>query len=190
MRPFVIFILIFISGAQLFSQTSKNTASKAPWEDTTLIVVKLKDTTLSPKVVSIDIGKKATIFLGLSNVLREVEKAETGNIETIKKYLDSARQVSDTIFIGDLLYFDYIVSNLLQNGDAKVFYKKENVFIETISHRLEKYGMYAHRFFYLPDNRPFFSTMEYSGILERGKWVSDRNELGKLFDKLSSERDE
>ena len=65
--------------------------------------------------------------------------------------------------------FDYIVSDQLQKGKAKVFYKRENAFVTNISHRLEKYGMYAHRFFYLPDNRPFFSTMEYSGILRKGK---------------------
>lgn len=189
MRHIIFLILTFICWAQLFGQTTKKTSSKAPWEDTKLIAVKLKDTILSQKVVCVDIGKKAIIFLELPNILEEVKKPETENIKRIKNYLDSARQVSDTIFVDDLMDFDYIVSDQLQKGKARVFYKRENTFVTNISHRLEKYGMYAHRFFYLPDNRPFFSTMEYSGILEKGKYFSDPNELGNLYDKLSSERE-
>jgi hypothetical protein len=190
MRHITIFILIISFCSQLLGQTGKKAAGKAPWEDTTLIIVRLNQIAFPSKVVCIDIGKKATIFLSLPDVLKAVKKPETDNIKAIKKYLDSAKQMGDTIFIADLMDFDYILSEQLQKGNAKVFYKKENVFVENISHRLEKYGMYAHRFFYLPDNRPFFSTMEYSGILEKGKYFSDPNELGKLYEKLSSERKE
>ena len=188
MRHFILFILTIICWTQLFGQTTKKTSGKAPWEDTTLIAVKLKDTILSSKVVCVVIGKKATIFLELSNILEEVKKPGTENVKRIKNYLDSARKESDTIFVGNLMDFNYIVSDQLQKGKARVFYKKENTFVTNISHRLEKYGMYAHRFFYLPDNRPFFSTMEYSGILEKGKYLSDPTELGNLYDKVSSER--
>jgi hypothetical protein len=38
--------------------------------------------------------------------------------------------------------------------------------------------MYANRYFYLPDNRPFVSTLEYSGFLEKWKTFSDPKPLG------------
>lgn len=190
MRHITIIILTIGFYSQLLGQTGKKAVGTAPWDDTTLIIVTLNRIASQSKVVCIDLGRKATIFLSLSDILKEVRKPETDNIKAIKKYLDSAKQMGDTIFINDVMDFGYIVSKQLQKGKAKVFYKKENVFVENISHRLEKYGMYAHRFFYLPDNRPFFSTMEYSGILEKGKYFSESSELEKLYEKLSSERKE
>jgi len=190
MRHFIILILILGSCTQLFCQQTKHVSTKAPWDDTSYIVVKLIDTIKSSKIVWLNIGKKATISLNLYDILKEVKKSKPENLKRINKFLDSASLMSDTILVDDLSDFNYIVSDLLQKGKARVFYKKENIFVTAISHRLEKYGKYAHRFFYLPDSRPFFSTMEYSGILEKGKYFSDPGELGELYKKLSSERKE
>jgi hypothetical protein len=83
-------------------------------------------------------------------------------------------------------HLDYLVSVELKNGNTRVFYKKQKTFVSTISHRLERYGKYAHRFFYFPDKRPFFSTMELSGILDEKDpfALSDPKELEKVGTKL------
>lgn len=46
----------------------------------------------------------------------------------------------------------------------KFIIKNQKAFIDTITHRLERYGGDAIRFFYLPDRRPFFAAKEFSGI--------------------------
>ena len=50
--------------------------------------------------------------------------------------------------------------------------------------------MYADRFFNLPDKRPFFAMMEYSGIIENGKRHSDYSELLEKEKKLASFREQ
>jgi len=89
--------------------------------------------------------------------------------QKIIHFFDSASLKSDTIFI-DIYYklhhFEYLVSRQLIDGSAKVYYKKQKNFVDTIFHRLERYGGNADRFFYLPDKRPFFAVQEFSGILD------------------------
>ena len=182
------------------SQT-KNTAQqksdKYDWTDTTFILVNLKDISKDKKIVAVDIGQKATIYL-TAKLLRQssVEIINDFNKKELSKIihiLDSASLKSDTIYINPyLMYFDHLVSEQLQNGNAKVFYKKTKSFVPTISNRLEKYGMYAWRFFYLPDKRPFFSAMEISGILDEENpfKLSDPKELEKVGEKLAGLRKE
>jgi len=143
-------------------------------------------------VVRIELGKKATIYLSEKSLRQNVAKSFSDYNKTeysiIIHLLDSASLKSDTIILDQYLGgLGYLVSDELQNGNAKVFYKKQNSFVKTISHRLEKYGQYAHRFFYLPDKRPFFSTQELSGILDEKNpfALSNPKELGNLYDKLS-----
>jgi len=45
-------------------------------------------------------------------------------------------------------------------------------------------------FFYLPDQRPFYATLELLGIVMNGKYFSDRADLDRLYEKLSSIREE
>ena len=59
-----------------------------------------------------------------------------------------------------------MISHQLVDGNAKVYYKKQKLFVDTITHRLERYGGNADRFFYLPDKRPFFAVQEFFGILD------------------------
>jgi hypothetical protein len=188
-----ILLLFAVFGlTNLFAQHKKSSTS---WKDKKFNPVTLNDTSKDKKIVIVEIGKKATIYLKL-NLLRQnaVEIKNDFNNEELTKIiniLDSSSKVSDSVNMDNYLsHFDYLVSQQLQDGNALVYYKKIKSFVQTISHRLEKYGMYAHRFFYLPDKRPFFSTMEYSGIIEKNKYFSDPNELIKVGEKLAGLRKE
>jgi len=194
MRPFIIIVLIIFTSIQAYSQKGKKTSSKSPWSDTAFIMVNLRDSIINGKILLIDIGQKATIYVNKqiirNNASESLPDFNRPAFTRIIKILDSASSTSDTItmdiFTHDLYDIGYLVSEQLQKGNAKVFYKKENRFVPNISHRLEKYGMYAHRFFYLPDKRPFFSVMEYSGIIENGKYHSDYNELIEVAEKIKT----
>ncbi|HXB44403.1 MAG TPA: hypothetical protein VNV85_10120 [Puia sp.] len=185
-------IIFLVASSQIFAQ---QTSHKPNWTDTTFILVKLVDTSADKKIVLVDIGQKAIIYLKEKLIKQSV--IETSNdlnkdeLSNLIHLLVSNALRSDTIIIDQyLIDFDHMISKQLQKGNAKVFYKKAKSFVPTISHRLEKYGMYAHRFFYLPDRRPFFSTLEYSGIIQNNKYHSDPNELVKLGEKLASIREE
>ncbi|MBX2925040.1 MAG: hypothetical protein KF746_22755 [Chitinophagaceae bacterium] len=185
-RYTLLLFIVFVTKS-LFAQHKK---SSPGWAETKFISVKLNDPTREKKIVAVEIGAKATIYLRL-NMLRQnaIDIKDDFNNEDVSKIisiLDSSSKFSDTIHIDNYLsHFDYLVSQQLQSGNALVYYKKIKSFVPVISHRLEKYGMYAHRFFYLPDKRPFYSTMEYSGIIENNKYFSDPNELVKLGEKLA-----
>jgi len=45
-------------------------------------------------------------------------------------------------------------------------------------------------FFSLPEQRPFYATLELLGIVMNGKYFSDRANLDRLLEKLSSIREE
>jgi len=62
-------------------------------------------------------------------------------------------KTGDSIFIAayQLGDFEYLVSNQIKAGMAKVYYKKQHLFVDTVYHRLERFGGDADRFFYLPE---------------------------------------
>lgn len=179
MRHILTIISIFLLSTTLFGQEPKEKGSESSWRDTTFIPVKLNDTIKDSKIVAVDIGKKATIFVHLKSLLTEAKENLSNNFvrenyNKIIHYFDSAALKNDTVFITNYYYllylqhFEYLVSHQLTDGNAKVFYKKQNAFVDTIFHRLERYGSIADRFFYLPDKRPFFAVQEFSGILDQG----------------------
>lgn len=187
----------------LFGQTSTPQQTPNPkrdkydWTDTTFILVNLTSAIQDKKIIAVDIGKKATIYISKNllrqNAVKSVSDYNKADISIIIHFIDSAAAKTDTIFIDPYLaHLDYLISDELQNGNAKVFYKKQNIFVPTISHRLEKYGKYAHRFFYLPDNRPFYSTQEISGILDEKNpyGFSDPKELEQGATKLAGLNEE
>ena len=185
-------IYFFLISGNLFCQDSTVISRKSPWNDSTFISVILKQSSLNTsKVVSYNIGEKAIIYVRNDSLLKLAKISLSNCLPSENKYytkivrlLTSNKSNRDTTFINKYLYgFDYLISNQLLTGDAKIFYKRPKLFVDTISHRLEKYGMYAHRFYYLPDGRPFFSVMEYSGIIENGRYFSDPNELMKFAEK-------
>ena len=177
MRHTITIISILFLTTNLFGQKTNKRGSTSSWRDTTLIPVKLSDTIKDNKVVAVDIGKKATIFVKLRSMLVEARENLSNdfvkeNYTKIIRYFDSASLKSDTIFISDyykLRHFEYLVSHQLTAGNARVYYKKQKTFVDTISHRLERYGGNADRFFYLPDRRPFFAVPEMTGILVPGE---------------------
>ena len=179
-------ILTLLLTACVWGQGEKK---QPDWTDTTFISVRLLDTIKDKKIVVIDIGQKAAIYLSAKSLKQEASKSSNDyNKKDISKIIGMLNKIStknDTIVLDQFMkYLDYLVSDQLQQGNAIVFYKKQHAFAKEICHRLEKYGMYAHRFFYLPDKRPFFSTMEYSGIIEDGKYFSDPKELMNVAEKL------
>ena len=196
-KAFYIFNFIQLTNL-LFGQTSTPQQNPNPkrdkydWTDTTFIPINLLQTIQDKKIVAVDIGQKATIYIS-KKLLRQTAVKSTSDynkkdISKIIHFIDSASAKSDTIFIDPYLaHLDYLISDELQNGNAKVFYKKQKSFVPTISHRLEKYGKYAHRFFYLPDKRPFYEIMELSGILDEKNpfALSDPKELEQVATKLA-----
>jgi hypothetical protein len=181
-------IFFFFLSSRILAQGTNN---KKDWHDTTFVFVNLQETITDRKIVVIEIGQKAIIYLK-EKLLRKYAVQNSNDFNEYSKIihlLDSVSGSNDTITIDQYLpHFDYLVAEQLENGNAKVFYKKIKSFVPQISHRLEKYGMYAHRFFYLPDKRPFFSTIEFSGIIEDDKIFSDKMELEELAEKLASIR--
>lgn len=182
MRYSIITISILCLSTALFGQKTKKKGLQLLLADTTFITEELNNFLDGSKTVAVEIGKKATIFLSLNQILPEVEAylnsdSFKSNYKKIIDYFDSASSKSDTIILTnyrDLRYLEFLISHLLIKGEAKVFYKRQGVFIDTIFHRLERYGGNADRFFYMPDKRPFFAVQEYSGILD-----NEDNSLGK-----------
>jgi hypothetical protein len=173
MRHTLIFIALFFISTNLLSQNTKKQRRISSWRDTTFITVVLKDTVVDTKIVAVDIGKKATIYVKLKPLIIEAEENLSNDFvrdeyKNIIRFFDSASAKGDTIFI-DKYYtlesLDYLISHQLTDGQAKVYYKKQKTFVDTIAHRLERYGGTADRFFYLPDKRPFFAVTELTGIL-------------------------
>ena len=123
------------------------------------------------KIADIEIGQKASIYVGvqaLIDLARGEKSAQINRYENVSEFLDSASRVSDTVFVGNYyLRIRNSISRLMLAGNARVFYKREHAFVDTIFHRFEKYGEHGDRFFYLPDKRPFFEASELSGILDR-----------------------
>jgi len=175
MRYCLLVLLTLLTWIDLFSQKNGKTVETALWADTTYILVILRDTLPNEKVVSVDIGNKAIIYLKLKPLLSKAKENLKNEFvrdecKTIIHFLDSASLKGDTISIENyyrLRYFDYLVSSQLLEGNASVFYKRQMSFVDTISHRLERYGGNADRFFYLPDKRPFFAVTEISGMIDK-----------------------
>jgi hypothetical protein len=175
MRHFLIVISIFFLSCSALGQSTKKHRKTSSWRDTIFIVVKLNDTISDKKVVAVDVGQKAIIYVKLKPMMLEARENLSNefvrdNYQKIIAYFDSAAPNGDTIVISEYLnlgHVNYLIAHQLIHGNANVYYKKQKAFVDTISHRLERYGGNADRFFYLPDKRPFFSIHEYSGILDK-----------------------
>lgn len=141
-----------------------------------------------------NIGAKAVIYVQASD-LRQLAMKNIADSNAADRYRRVIRTLdknkADTLRLSEEdIDMEYVISDVLQKGMAMVYYKKMKKYVPVIMHRVEKYGMYADRVFYLPDRRPFYMVMEYSGIIEDGKLFSDPSELGKEYDKLSGLRKE
>jgi hypothetical protein len=185
-------ILIIINSCNLSAQNP----NKPLWSDTTYVSVNLLDSLYGKKLVVVDIGDKATIYMRFKDFrklcIKNRNEFNKEDINTMITTLDSNSKNQDTVYIDSSLPMAHIIiSKQLQKGAAKVYYKKQKRFVDSISHRLERYGKYAYRFFYLTDQRPFFASIEYSGIIDDDNLFngSDLNELEKLGKKLSSLRE-
>lgn len=153
------------------SQQADKKKTKKGAKDSAYIYVTLQN--IRPaKTLVINIGEKAKIYLDGETILKEANKRlsdDSNRTSKIITSLDSMFSHSDTATIEfyRLYPLEYFASTELQNGSAKVFYKKQNSFVDMISHRQERYGGNADRFFYLPDKRPFFFVVELVGIIDK-----------------------
>ncbi|HXB29021.1 MAG TPA: hypothetical protein VNW49_04345 [Puia sp.] len=196
MRFYSIFILLGFVSMNVYGQKTEGSAS---WSDTSYRDVQLRDSLGDKKIVVIEIGRKAIIYLEMDALVKEAKQDlskawDKPAIKEIIHFLDSASLRSDTIIADNyrLKSLDYLISDQLMKGNARVFYRKEKSYVVTISHRLERYGEYANRFFYLPDKRPFFYSMEMSGILDKNDPFGESHYEAylKLGEKLASLRQE
>lgn len=201
MQHFVIIISILLLSSHAFGQKTKKPGSTSSWNDTSFIIVKLNDTISDKKVVAVDVGKKAIIYIKLKPLMLEARENlsndfRNNDYKEIINYFNSTSAKTDTILISEYLNlrsFEYLVAQQLVNGNANVYYKKQKIFVDTISHRLERYGGHADRFFYLPDRRPFFAVTELMGILVRGEPLLNNGHFDayiKEGEKLLSLREE
>lgn len=146
-----------------------------------------------------EIGEKATIYLGLNHVRKELNKEANDYVrqryDKIIKFIDTAFAKKDTLVVDDYFsieHFQYVISSQLKAGNALVYYNRQQSFIDSISHRSERYGSTATRFYYLPDKRPFFAVREASGIIDDPEDMNDNrgyfDEYVKEGEKLQSLR--
>jgi hypothetical protein len=184
MRHSITTILFLFLTTQLFGQKVQRKTSKSSFRDTAFIYVSLIDIKGEKKILAYDIGEKAVVYLGADSIITEVKKHLSNEFiedryTRIINFIDSASQDSDTIKVDfyQLPDFEYFVSDQLKKGRARVFYKRHNSFVDTISHRLERFGGHLDRFFYLPDKRPFFGVIELSGLIDNAAFLS-----GKYYD--------
>jgi hypothetical protein len=181
----ILLILLLFASPDLLAQKRKKAREPLPRNDTAFTIVNLDTHLLIERILAFELGEKAILYLSLQQ-LKEQAK-EVDDAEAIR-YLDSADNSGDTIAVdvkSGLLPFEYVIAHLLKKGNARIFYKRENSFVNHITHRQEQYGKYIHRFFYLPDQRPFYSVMELMVYLGPGV-VSNYNELVNLGKKLQS----
>ena len=203
MRQFLIFISFLLLSAQLFAQKTKKKQGESLQEDTAYILVPLNGRHFS-KTLMIQVGGKAKIYLAGDTIINEATKYLSNVLvkneySRIITFLDSSFSHSDTVSLQfysldffQLSNLEYLVSQQLQNGYAKVFYNRQNRFVDTISHRSERYGGHGDRFFYLPDKRAFFGIIEITGIIDNeaflsGKYYQAYMEEGKKLVRLGLE---
>lgn len=180
----LLILLLFVS-PDLLAQKRKKIKDQLPYDDTTFTIVNLDTNFALNQILAYELGERAVLYFPFQNLKKNAQ--ETKDTAAIK-YLDSIDNSTDTIAIDFRSpHFDiqHYLSMLLKKGDAKVFYKRENGFVGNIMHRQERYGKYVHRFFYLPDHRPFYSIMELIVSLGPGIF-SNYNELINLGEKLQS----
>jgi hypothetical protein len=181
----ILLILLLFASPDLLAQKRKRIKDQLPHYDTTFAIVNLGTNFSKNQILAYELGEKAILYFPFQSLKKKAKKIkDTSAI----KYLDSIDNSEDTIAIDFRSpHFDiqYHLSMLLKKGAVKIFYKRENSFVSNIMHRQERYGKYVHRFFYLPDHRPFYSIMESIVYLGPGIF-SNYNELVNLFEKLQS----
>ena len=175
MRVFIITISIVFLTLSVNGQKAKSKQAKSPLADTAYFIVPLHDI-VTKKTVIVNVGEKAKIYISGDSVLHHAQPGlnqgyANDKFNRLISFFDSAFQRNDTVSIAfyTLSHLEYITSDQLRNGHAKVYYYRHNKFVDTISHRLERFGGNADRFFYLPDGRPFFAVLEMFGILDRNR---------------------
>ena len=195
MRQLQLTILLLLFTIALFSQAGRK-LNKSIKKDTAFISVALRDTHFD-KTLIIEVGEKAKIYVSGDSIMKEAAGYLSNDFvrdeySSIIEFLDSSYKKSDTVSIAfyKLTNLKYLVSKQLQNGYAKVFYNRQNIFVDTIFHRSERFGGHGDRFFYLPDKRPFYGVIEITGIINDKAFLSGQyyNDYIREGDKLGSLR--
>ena len=129
------------------------------------------------------------IYLSTSDLLNEINvRSATADDNFTKKWKSLSEKIislskkKDTAEMNNIDVFVSIVGSEIKKGHAKVYYKKENSFVPTVTYRAEKYDRFVYRFFYLPGGQPFFSAMIFDFIPANEK--NREEQLAKLNEKL------
>lgn len=172
--------------------------------DSAFTSVHLKDDVSDKKVVVVKAGQRAIIYLKakllIQWALENTNDFNRAELSPIVARLQSIPPQRDTISIdlnwdnfdywNDFDYFDFMVSEQLKSGNAKVFYNKTKSFVSTITYRLEKYDREGYRFFYLPDGRPFYRKSEFLVLIENYKYLPMGYGMPDLRVKVASMKNE
>lgn len=173
MKPSIIISVLLLLTIISFGQDTNITKRKSIFDDTTLVRTILIDTFKNGhRIICFNFGKNAIIYLSEGSILDTVSKGlassydyERTNSKLLSKLLKQYKN-ADTIFLKDYPhYFKYLVSDQLKRGNAKIFDKKNNLFVPFIYQRLERVISTADRVYYFTDKRSFFQAQEWSGIL-------------------------
>lgn len=178
-RLLYIFVLLLCT-LQLSAQQSADS-----WKDSSWYSVKLPGSISGKNIFEYNRLRYAVLYLSyddLKTACLEQIKAGKKEFDDLQLLFDSAVNNKDTVRIQETSYeLDWLVSEFLRKGETRVFGTGLKKFIDSVSYRFEKYGPDAWRFYYLPDKRPFFGVMEFSGIIE------DNSDLMKTLGKNPGE---
>jgi len=163
------------------------------WKDSSWHSVKLSEAITDKNIFEYNRLRYTIIYLSYSDIRNScLEMKKNGKEEYNDLFisLDSSGGGKDTIRVSETSNeLDYLVSELLRKGQARVFGISQKKYIDSVSYRFERFGSDAWRFYYLSDKRPFFGVMEFSGIIEENSDMmktlgKNPGEYKKLADRL------
>lgn len=198
MRHSLTIILFLFLTSQLFGQKTKKKSSKFSLRDTAFIDVSLIDIKGESKIITFDIGEKAIIYLRADSTITEVKKHLSNEFvkdsyNRIINFIDSASLHGDTIRVDfyQMPDFEYFVSDQLQKGQARVFYKdKTPLLTQFRTGSKDLVATWTDSSIY--PTRPFFGVIELSGLIDNAAFLSGKHydAYVKEGEKLASLRQE
>lgn len=145
---------------------------------------------LAGKTIEYNPGTNATIYIQWvdARALCQGSNSRKEEYDSLASRLDYLDKKVKTIKVSDGSFgvMNYIVSDLLRQGKAKVYDNVSGHYLDSVTCRLERFGSEADRVFYLPEGIPFFAVQEYSGIQNgtASPWSTNEKDYPKLYDML------
>ena len=155
-----------------YGQDSTVSRVNSFFDDTTLTQTILVDKfNLNDKIVVFNFNKEAVIYVTENSLRQAAARYINDDYEYLRNNsreiisLLNKENASDTIFLKDYSQqLKCLISDQLKKGNARIFDKKSNAFVQSIYHRLERVISTADRVFYFKNNNRFYQVREWSGI--------------------------